>query len=422
MSKRILKTPAGETTIDVPCPGNFPSFYLFALHKSGSSLLNKMLGTALRRVGVPEIAIPDVAFGAGLPEGSILNPADFIFETGYCYRGFRSFPPYLRNFDITKNKKILLVRDPRDMIVSYYFSMSQSHIIPGSGVIRDDLMIWRNEARSANINEYCLNKYEMFRQEFESYGSILGTELRIYRYEDVIFHKQDWLRDMLSYLGVAVTPGDQRRIAEENDIRPAAERPGEHIRQVTPGNYRRHLGEATIERLTSEFLEILKKFGYDGPPRTEWSGRSGTFSPVYNLGEELVFGRADNVGGVLHSGFSFPEGWGVWTVEPRARIVLRLERPDNLVVWLRFQIFARAAAPPAGFVVEVHGQQVGEFSVQSRRWGEIYERTFEIPEHLVRGKLLEIDLEIRNGPTAAELKPGGRPIGIGLHRMRVSAL
>src|SRR6516165_2196103 len=87
--KRVLKTPAGETTINIPSPGDFRSFYVFAMHKSGSSLLNKMLDTALMRAGVPQIAIPDVTFAAGLPDDPILNPEDFVFDNGYCYRGFR---------------------------------------------------------------------------------------------------------------------------------------------------------------------------------------------------------------------------------------------------------------------------------------------------------------------------------------------
>jgi hypothetical protein len=72
-------------------------------------------------------------------------------------------------------------------------------------------------------------------------------------------------------------------------------------------------------------------------------------------------------------------------------------------------------------VLEVHGQEIGAFSVQLGQWGEIYERTFEIPESLVNGQFLEIDLRVENGPSPAELRPNQRPVGIGLHRMRLSA-
>jgi hypothetical protein len=422
MSQRVLKTPAGEAIINVPPPGNFHSFYVFALHKSGSSLLNNMLDTALRRAGVSQIAIPDVAFAAGLPDDPILNPEDLVFDNGYCYRGFRIFPSYLRNFDITKNKKILLVRDPRDMMVSYYFSMSQSHVIPDFGPIREELISKRGALREVSINEFCLANFDVFRKAFKSYRCLFGSELRLYRYEDVVFNKLEWLDDMLWYLGFVLSLDDRKRIADENDIRPATERPEEHIRQVTPGNYQKHLSETTIQRLNYEFRDILVQFHYnDGPQAVGNWGASGFVAPHYVLGDELAFATGRTGGAFLRCGFSHPEPWGVWTIEPKATIAVPIERVTRLSLWLRFQAFARAAGAPAGFVVEVHGQRVGEFSVQSGQWDEIYERTFDIPKNLVRGKLLEINLKIENGPTPAELRPGQRPIGIGLHCMRLSA-
>jgi hypothetical protein len=147
----------------------------------------------------------------------------------------------------------------------------------------------------------------------------------------------------------------------------------------------------------------------------------GTVTSRYELGEELMFADAGNAGAFLRSGFSVPEPWGIWTVEPKARIAVPIEKSTPLSLWLEFQTFARAAGPPAGFVVEVHGQEIGAFSVQFGEWGEIYARAFEIPESLVRGPFLEIDLKVENGPTPAELRPNQRPVGIGLHRMRLSA-
>jgi Sulfotransferase domain len=420
--KRILKTPAGETTINVPSPGDFRSFYVFAMHKSGSTLLNKMLDTAFMRAGVPQIAIPELTFAAGLPDDPILNPEDFLFDNGYCYRGFRIFPSYLRYFDITKNKKILLVRDPRDMIVSYYFSMSQSHMIPDSGPLRDELMSKRDTIKKVSVDDFCLKHFDILQKEFKSYRTVFGSQLRVYRYEDVIFNKLNWLKDMLWYLGFALSSDDRKRIAEENDIRPTIERPHEHIRQVTPGNYRKHLSKTTIKRLNFEFRDMLDQFDYGDRPRTAGNGSTKGFgAPHYVLGDELAFAVNRTGGTFLRSGFSDPEPWGIWTVEPKAAIAVPIEKAAAFSLWLQFQTFARTAGPPAGFVVEVHGQQVGSFSVQSGQWGEVYERTFEIPESLVSGPVLEIDLKIENGPTPAELRPNQRPVGIGLHRMRLSA-
>jgi hypothetical protein len=418
-----LKTSAGETEILIPDPADIDSFYLFAMHKSGSTLLNKMMNSALMLARIPQIAIPDVAFAAGLPENNILNADKIIFGRGYCYRGFRIFPSYLTKFDISKLKKILLVRDPRDMIVSFYFSMGQSHVIPDSGPVRDELISIRDKTKSLSIDEFCTLNYKKFVKEFESYQSVIESEHRLYRYEDVVFNKLDWLNDMLLYLGLVIKPDDRTRIAQQNDIRPAIERPQEHIRQVTPGNYQKHLSETTIKRLNSEFRDILDQFGYAGRRRaTGNSGTSGLLAGYYVLGEEMPF-APDRIGATfLRSGFSYPEPWGVWTVEPKATVAIPMKKSTNLSLWLQFQTFARPAGPPAGFAVEVHGQHIGAFSVKSGQWGEIYESTFWIPKKLVSTPVLEIDLKVENGPMPAELRPGQRPIGIGLHRMRLSAL
>jgi hypothetical protein len=260
--EKLLKTSVGTARLRLPPRGPAPSFYLFAMHKGGSTLLNDMMGEALNQANIPQINIPEVAFSAGRPECDILNPEEFIFQHGYCYRGFREFPPYLRRFDLSKTKKILLVRDPRDMLISNYFSVKYSHPIPRTGFIKDSLQRERETATSTEIDGYCLSQLNFFKSEFEGYEHILGTNIRIYRYEDVIFNKIEWLRDMLRYLEITLPFEIIGRIAKKHDIRPEAERPNEHIRQVTPGNFRKHLSNATIDKLNREFKEILATYRY----------------------------------------------------------------------------------------------------------------------------------------------------------------
>src|SRR5262249_16007540 len=118
MHRAVIRTSAGEVAVDLEEPGDFPSFYVFAMHKSGSRLLNTMLNQALSAAGIPQQAQPALLFQAGVPANDVLNPDELIFPRGYCYRSFRGFPPYLAKFDIARNKKILLIRDPRDILVS----------------------------------------------------------------------------------------------------------------------------------------------------------------------------------------------------------------------------------------------------------------------------------------------------------------
>ena len=43
---------------------------------------------------------------------------------------------------------------------------------------------------------------------------------------------------------------------------PAVERPSEHIRQVKPGNFRKHLNRKSIELLNAEFEHLLTEYNY----------------------------------------------------------------------------------------------------------------------------------------------------------------
>lgn len=262
MVQITLKTKQGDVEINIPPPGDFPSRFVFAMHKSGSTLLNKMLGNALRLAKVPQIAPGESAFSAGLSGNQLINPQDFVFERGYCYRGYRMLPPYLQAMDISKNKKILLVRDPRDMLVSHYFSTAFSHVVPETGGVRDKMLERREAARTETIDEYVLSRTDFFSKEFAGYEPLLGTELRTYRYEDVIFDKANWLTDMLRYFEVDLAPKDIEKIAAKHDVRPDEERPDQHVRQVTPGNYKKHLHEETIAKLNDIFSRPLNQYGY----------------------------------------------------------------------------------------------------------------------------------------------------------------
>jgi len=258
----MLRTTHGDFECYLASPGDFLSFYAFGLHKAGSSLLVGMLSAALERRGIPYVNTSDHAFEAGMQHDSLINPEDAYFRYGYGYIGFRGFPSYLKRFDLKHNKKIILIRDPRDMLVSYYFSMRYSHINPGGGVVSAEIKRLRSEATQIPIDQYCIEKSTTFLAEFASISHLLGTDVRLYRYENVIYMKSEWLSDMLNYLGIELPPAEIEDIAHLNDIRPERERLEQHIRQVAPGNYHKHLKAATINRLNEIFCHVLRKFGY----------------------------------------------------------------------------------------------------------------------------------------------------------------
>jgi hypothetical protein len=257
-----LLTSKGEVSVLLPRPAEVGSFYLFALTKGGSSLLNSMMHSVLRYLDFPQLALPEIAWEAGLPTDEILNPEQFIHRFGYCYRGFRNFPPYLKQFDISTNKKVLLVRDPRDILVSCYYSVRYSHRIPSYGNVRSMMLEARRHSSELSIDEYCLTNLNSVRQELDSYDRSCFGELRVFRYEDIVYKKAEWLAEMLDYLDFPVSSRVINKICRVHDVFPDTERVNEHVRQVRPGNYKTRLRHHTIETMNKQLCDLLVRYGY----------------------------------------------------------------------------------------------------------------------------------------------------------------
>ena len=92
---------------------------------------------------------------------------------------------------------------------------------------------------------------------------ILNNNVIIYRYEDVIYRKYEWICDIAKSIGADLDHSSIQEILLKNDIRPLVEDPNKHIRQVSPGNFRHRLNEKTIELLNHEFSDVLRWFNYD---------------------------------------------------------------------------------------------------------------------------------------------------------------
>jgi hypothetical protein len=181
---------------------------------------------------------------------------------GYCFAGFRTFPEYLEEFDLSSFKKILLIRDPRDMIVSHYFSQKISHDLP-PGELGAKLKAIRSSLNRKTIDQYALESAAGVRRKYAQYQqAVFDSNLKLYRYEDVIFSKRKWLASVLEFVGIDMPMEAINRIADRQDFRPKVEDPGRHIRRVTPGDHRNKLQQETILELNQVFAEVLERFGY----------------------------------------------------------------------------------------------------------------------------------------------------------------
>lgn len=248
----------------VPEPAAIPSFFVFSLPKSGSTLLMQMVSDVCTLKGIPTVDLATEIFRRGIQPAALSDDINVLWQKqGFAYLGFRAFFPAIK-FDFSQTKNLLLIRDPRDMLVSLYFSLKYSHVEPDKADGENPVSLSRAKLSSLDIDNAVLNMAPSYKKMFQDYLASLPWETtRVYRYEDVIFKKREWLEDILCFLEIDLPNTDISRIATRYDVLPSNENPHKHIRQVIPGNYKKHLRHSTIEKLDIYFAPIRKIFCYD---------------------------------------------------------------------------------------------------------------------------------------------------------------
>ena len=252
-----------DVAFEIGPAANIESFFVFSMQKTGSTLLNNMLVDACEIANVPVFAPEQIEFRNGLPLGELdLSVQSWFGRRGYCFSGFRFFPKYLKGVDLKPIRKIFLIRDPRDMVVSRYFSVKISHPMP-NGELGKKMKERRDQVASMSVDEYCVWFSNTISNQFNDYArNIFDSNLKVYRYEDVVFEKRKWLADVLDYAGIMLLESQVHEIADKYDVVPDVEDETKHIRRVIPGDHKNKLKPETIEKLNYTFAEMLKRFDY----------------------------------------------------------------------------------------------------------------------------------------------------------------
>ena len=261
MQNLQLHSARGQTyRVELPAPlDGLDSAYLFSFHKSGSTLMDNMIRRYCKYSDVPTFSLFNSAFDSGIQTTDITTDAVICFsKTGRIYTGFRHYPRF--DLDLTDSPCVLLVRDPRDMLVSKYFSITKSHVVPK---VNFSFLKTRWQANRMTVDEFAINEANKYLRSFHTYRQKLPDKtLTIYRYEDVIYKKEVWLKNLIKKLGLPQNDELIRRTAQKFNVFPEQENENKHIRQVHPGNYKKKLKQKTIDVLSDTLEDFLSCYNY----------------------------------------------------------------------------------------------------------------------------------------------------------------
>lgn len=246
---------------------NTPSVLFFTAHKCASVFIGKTLRELTSEIELTPIN-PGAYFSSvgKSEEATKLEMALMFRPTGYLYGPFRQPDRFYLVDDPNKYKKILVLRDPRDVLTSSYFSFGFSHSVPVLSEKKKDFLAKREKIKQQTIEEYVEGQWRQVFAIYDSYRNILlqqGNDLLFLRYEDMISNFEEWLLKIVHHLNIRPSESALGDIIEQTSFKVDSENKNSHKRRVTPGDYKEKLNIELIENLNKEFKEILNLLEYD---------------------------------------------------------------------------------------------------------------------------------------------------------------
>ncbi len=251
-----------------------PAYFVFGVRKSGSTLLNAVTAEMARLNGRRFVNVGDIFFHQNVqPIDWQYDPAlPEILHPGNVYGGFRDMPFALLSSELfERSPKLLIVRDPRDALVSEYFSNAYSHPIPEpTGESSDMTAMMERQRQNALKNgpdSYVIDSAREMVRTIVEFGAIAkSSKTMVLKYEDYIFNKRELIGSIARQFGWTVDESMIANILHWADVRPATEDPQAFIRKVTPGDHREKLRPATIAGLNRMLRAAMRLLDYSNEP------------------------------------------------------------------------------------------------------------------------------------------------------------
>ena len=271
-SLRVDLAAGRSVTFSVAEPGPISdTCFVLGVRKCGSSIMNSLV-IALAKLNKRHfLDVAGTFFKEDVAEREWrTDPAALpLFIPGQVHGGFRGMAPIMQQSPVwAPARKILLVRDPRDALVSEYFSVAYTHSVPvaqaETGGVRTEFLAAREMALQTSLEDYVLAKAASLDSTITGYADVArDPHTKLFRYEDVILRKRDWVRAMAKHFGWTAGSEDYLdKVMGWADVLPQTERPDQFIRRVTPGDHKEKLRPAVVEHLNARLAKSMALFGY----------------------------------------------------------------------------------------------------------------------------------------------------------------
>jgi hypothetical protein len=231
-----------------------PNVFHVTHWKAGSQWVRAVLKSADPDRIVPGKDVPGWFFKNPIVPGGIYAP---VYAT---HQRFRETIPAGSN-----ERTFVVIRDPRDSAVSWYFSLLYSHSAnyPSVADARPKLQqMDKRQGMTLIFEDHMRALVEIQRSWLES-----GT--RIFRYEDLIADQHGVFAQIFAHCGIGLSPRRQRMIVKRHSFglrtwwRFGRENVKSHFRKGIAGDWRNHFDDELKERFKNLYGDDLIRAGYE---------------------------------------------------------------------------------------------------------------------------------------------------------------
>ena len=238
------------------------SVYFFSTHKCASTFLNSLAKNLADFEDKNHIDIETYLATNPQKRDELYASKSFsehiLSRKGYYFGVFRY--PFSHLPQPSNQKIVLVLRDPRDILTSQYFSIAYSHPVLTFKFIQK-----RKNALEIGIDRHVIEMSDRFLNTYNGYlkNYIGRNDVLLVKYEDMVSDFGNVLVKILDFIEHPEMAKALSYWTSNNPFVINGENAARHRRKITPGDHKEKLKNETISFLNEKFKYILQSLGYN---------------------------------------------------------------------------------------------------------------------------------------------------------------
>ncbi|WP_230688924.1 sulfotransferase domain-containing protein [Micromonospora sp. WMMD558] len=256
-------------TVPVITKCQYENIYHYAVHKTGSQWIKDLLSDPVvyRYSGL----LPYIPRLSRRPQRSVPPPGHMALSVFLPYERYRAIPKP------DSHRAFFVLRDPRDIVVSSYFSLRNSHA-PMGDIPRIRKVLQESPTKDGMVHVVNYLSEKGLYRTLRSWALAPSADtFRLFRYEDLTGERQlDEVDRLLRHCGIFIPSSELEALLSRYSFSRMQGNRGNarstsHYRKGKAGDWRNHFDDGVYEAFDAAAGDLVKLLGY---PAHDQSGHA----------------------------------------------------------------------------------------------------------------------------------------------------